>query len=72
MNRVGLALVDGIVYIGFGSHCDGDPYHGWIFAYDATSLTPAGVFVTTPDSSEGGVWQAGARWPRMRATICTS
>ena len=59
LNRLGLALVGGLVYIGFGSHCDNPPYHGWLFAYDATHLTPAGVFITTPNGRAGGIWQAG-------------
>jgi hypothetical protein len=59
LNRPGLALVNGVVYIAFGSHCDHDPYHGWLFAYDAGTLTQAGVLVTTPKGSRGGIWQSG-------------
>jgi len=59
LNRPGLALVDGVVYIAFGAHCDAPPYHGWLFAYDATQLTPAGVFITTPNGRGGGIWQSG-------------
>src|SRR5438309_987557 len=59
LNRAGLALVNGVVYIGFGAHCDGDPYHGWLFGYDAGTLTQVGVFATTPNGNRGGLWQAG-------------
>ncbi len=63
--RPGLLLSNGVLYIGFGSHCDRGPYHGWLFAYDAPSLKQRGVFLTTPNQvadqpdDEGGIWQAG-------------
>jgi hypothetical protein len=59
--RPGLLLLNGTVYIGFGSNgCDHNA-HGWIFSFDAASLLQTGVFNTTPDVKEGGsVWQSGA------------
>jgi hypothetical protein len=64
LNRSGLALDNGVVYIGFGSHCDVGSYHGWLFAYDATQLKQVAVFNTTPGASEGGgIWQAGGAPP---------
>ena len=59
--RPGLLLLNGNIYIGFGSNgCDHNA-HGWVFAYDAASLQQTGVFNTTPDVREGGsVWQSGA------------
>jgi hypothetical protein len=59
LNRPGLALVNGTVYIAFGSHCDIVPYHGWVFAYDATHLTRRAVFLTTPRGNRGAIWQSG-------------
>jgi hypothetical protein len=58
--RPGLLLLNGDVYIGFGSNgCDYNA-HGWVFAYDASTLQQTGVFNTTPDVSRGGsVWQSG-------------
>jgi len=64
LNRPGLLLSRGLIYIAFASHCDTDPFHGWIFAYDAATLTRQAVLLTAPDgppggTGEGGVWQSG-------------
>lgn len=59
LQRPGLLLSSGILYIAFASHKDTDPYHGWVFAYDARTLQQLGVFSTTPNGNEGGIWQAG-------------
>jgi hypothetical protein len=64
-DRAGLLLDRGVLYLGFGSHCDIGAYHGWVVAYDAklpgTSnfLQQVGVFNTSPTSPGSGVWQAG-------------
>jgi hypothetical protein len=57
--RPGLLLVNGQIYIGWASHCDNGPYHGWMMAYDARTLAQTGVWNSTPDSGLGGIWQAG-------------
>lgn len=59
MQRPGLLLLNGLLYIAFGSHGDFDPYHGWIFAYDAATLIQRGVFCATPGGAKAGIWQAG-------------
>jgi hypothetical protein len=59
MNRPGLLLQDGIVYIAFSSHCDEQAYHGWVFAYDAKTFEQKGMINTTPGGSKGGIWQSG-------------
>jgi hypothetical protein len=58
--RAGLALVNGTVYIAWGSHEDKTPYHGWMMAYDAASLAFIAAFNTTPNGGLGGIWMAGA------------
>ncbi len=57
--RAGLALVNGMVYISWASHEDKDPYHGWVIAYDAATLTQQATFNTSPDGKRSGVWMAG-------------
>jgi hypothetical protein len=61
MNRVGVTLYNGSVYLGFASHGDNGPYHGWILGYDETSLAPTAVFNANPDGSDDGIWMAGNR-----------
>ncbi len=57
--RPALALVHGAVVIAWASHEDFEPYHGWVMAYDASTLKQLGAFCATPDGREGGIWQSG-------------
>jgi len=60
MQRPALLLSNGGVYIGFGSNgCDTFAYHGWLLAYDATTLQQLAAFSTTPNGRQGAIWQAG-------------
>jgi uncharacterized protein (TIGR03437 family) len=59
MNRPGLLLLNGVVYIGFGSHGGNGNYHGWLLGYDAKTLAQVARFVTTPDAEGGSIWQSG-------------
>jgi hypothetical protein len=68
LQRPALLLVNGAVYVMFGSAGDFNIWHGWVMAYDASTLQQLAYFVTTPsntvfDSSGetggGGIFAAG-------------
>jgi hypothetical protein len=60
IQRPGLLLVNGLVYVAFGSHGDQSPYHGWLMTYDASDLTRQGrIYMTTPSADGGAIWQSG-------------
>jgi hypothetical protein len=60
LNRPGLLLLNGTIYLAYASHCDSSPYHGWLFAYDAATFAQKSVYVTTPNGGLGGFWMSGA------------
>jgi alpha-glucosidase (family GH31 glycosyl hydrolase) len=69
LQRAGLLLLDGTLYIAFAAYGDKDCYHGWVLGYDASTLQQTAAIVTTPsgqtgtdrrDVGRGGIWQAGA------------
>jgi len=61
MQRTALALVNGVVYAGFGSHCDSPPYLGWVVGVSTSgSITSMWADETGQNSGGGaGIWQAG-------------
>ena len=59
-DRAGLLLLNGIIYIAWGSHCDIDPYTGWVMGYNEGNLTQTSVLDVTPNGSEGAFWNSGA------------
>src|SRR5438445_1480521 len=60
MNRAGLLLQNGAVYIAFRSHGDNGPWHGWVLSYSASTLQKLSTYCTTPNGFGSGTWMAGA------------
>jgi outer membrane protein assembly factor BamB len=58
--RASLLLLNGVIYTSWASHCDFDPYNGWVIGYNAATLKQAGVLNITPNGSEAAIWMAGA------------
>jgi hypothetical protein len=56
LQRPALLLMEGVVYAGFGSHCDFTPYAGFI-----AGVSTGGEFKTlwAASKTEGSIWQAG-------------
>ncbi|MDQ2832301.1 MAG: hypothetical protein M3Y50_00875 [Acidobacteriota bacterium] len=57
--RPALLLANGLVYVGYASHCDKQPYHGFLMAYDAKTLSLVSVLNTSPTGSGASIWQSG-------------
>jgi len=59
LQRPGLMISNGTLYIGFGSHSDLGNYHGWLMSYDASTLKLKSVFNASPNGVQSSVWQSG-------------
>ena len=58
--RVGLLLMNGMIHTAWASHCDFDPYTGWLMSFNADTLAPSSVLNIVPNGSRGAIWMAGA------------
>jgi hypothetical protein len=62
LQRPALLLLNGNVYIAYGSNGDQLPYNGWLFAYSAQGtgvLHQVAVFCTSPNKGASAIWQSG-------------
>jgi uncharacterized protein (TIGR03437 family) len=60
IQRPALLLLNGVVYVAFGSHGDSYPWHGWIMGYRASDIrAQTAVFNATPNSWGGSLWHSG-------------
>ena len=58
--RAALLLANGTIYTSWTSHCDGQPYGGWIISYAQSTLARNGVLNVAANSSAGpAIWMAG-------------
>jgi len=58
-SRPALLLANGTIYVCWASLEDILPFHGWVIGYNEATLQLATAFSTTPNGSEGGIWQGG-------------
>ncbi len=59
LQRAALLFLRGRIYVAFASNADSGLYHGWVIAYDATTLRQSGAWVSTPNGYQGGIWMSG-------------
>lgn len=60
MNRPGLLLANGHIYVGFGSNCCNDYSQGWVLSYNASTLHREGKYIAEPGKTLASIWQKGA------------
>jgi len=61
LNRPGLLLTSGHhIVIAWASNCDNPPFHGWIMAYEKTTLQQRGIWASTANGTGGGTWMGGS------------
>jgi hypothetical protein len=57
--RAALLLLHGVIYTTWASHCDHDPYTGWVMGFRASTLQPVALLNLTPNGNEGATWMSG-------------
>jgi hypothetical protein len=60
MNRPGLLLTNGHIYIAFGSNGANGIEQGWVMSYKAATLQQEGAFDDEPGADQAAIWQKGA------------
>jgi len=62
--RPALLLLNGTVYIGFGSSGDTGAYFGWLLAYNAATLAQTAAYNVAPNgppgAAQGAIWLCGS------------
>ena len=59
--RTGLALVNGVIYICWGSHEDASPWYGWVvgYSYNGSAFAQTAALNVAPNTAEAGIWLSG-------------
>jgi hypothetical protein len=57
--RPSLAMANGQIFIGWALHEEMLTAHGWVMAYNATTLQQTGVLCLSPDGFQAGTWMSG-------------
>jgi hypothetical protein len=61
LQRSGLALVNGVVYVAFTAHEDKAPWYGWMmsYQYNGSALIQKAIINVAPNRQRGGIWMSG-------------
>ncbi len=60
INRAGLLLQGDTVYVAFTGAFEDYDHHGWVFGFNADTLSPSDPpYVVNPNGDGGGIWQSG-------------
>lgn len=60
MNRPGLLLTNGQIFVAWGSNGNNDWSQGWVMSYDAITLQQLGAVTVEPGKTLASIWQKGA------------
>ena len=59
LQRPALLLSKGVIYLAWASYNDHGLYHGWVMAFDASTLHQIAIWNDTPNGERSGIWQSG-------------
>lgn len=60
MNRPGLLLANGSIYVAWGSNGNNAYSQGWVLSYNASTLQQEGAYTSEPRKTLASIWQKGA------------
>jgi hypothetical protein len=58
-DRAALLLSNGQIFTTWASHCDHEPYNGWVIVFSAATLKRVSAISLTPNGTEGSIWMTG-------------
>jgi len=61
--RGALNFYNGYVYVSYAAHGDIGNWHGWLFAFNASTLQQSAALCLSPDGFGAGIWESGAGLP---------